>query len=131
MKKYFVRKNNEYLWEDGKFYQGFTKSPYAVDEEVAKHYEKLGCEIEYAEPTNFPLIYGNEEKKPRRTYVRCSGFALAEVLDRLCDSESTYNVWVSLEDSDFLVSFEFHRKHERKIYNSEPSVCLPQNGESK
>ena len=114
MEKYFVIKDNKFLWEDGEFYPAFVKPANAVDEEVAKQYEELGCEIEYAEPNKWPNFYPeNDEKKPRRTYVRCAAFALAEVLDRLQDTPYVHNIWVSLEDSDFLVSFEFRRDYER------------------
>ena len=56
--------------------------------------------------------------KKRRTYVRCSGFALADVLDRLYDDDQVFNLWVSKEDCEFLISFEYIRDYEKD--NSKP-----------
>jgi hypothetical protein len=55
-----------------------------------------------------------EVKKPRRrTCIRVTGFTLAAALDRLYEDENTYNVMLSMEDGDFLISFEYRRDYER------------------
>lgn len=126
MKKYFVINNKqEFLWEDGLYYPAFEKTANAVDEDVAKHYEELGCKIEYAEPEKWPQFYDEvmEAKKPRRTYIRVTGFTLAAALDRLYEDENTYNVMLSMEDGDFLISFEYHRDYERPQRSTATCNC--------
>lgn len=125
-KLYFVTNDkNEFLWEDGKFYPAFVKAAHAIDEEVAEHYKNLGCEIEFAEPDKWPKFYDEvrEEKKPRRrTYVRVSAFTLAAALDRLYEDENTYKVMLSMEDGEFLISFEYRRDYERRARDI-PQSC--------
>ena len=125
IKKYFVIKDGrEFLWKDGQFYPAFVKSAYAVDEEVGLNYQQNGCEIEYAEPDKWPGLYDwPEVKKPRRTYIRVSTFTLAAALDQLYDSENTYNIMLSMEDGDFLISFEYHRDYERQQHSVSDCIC--------
>ena len=132
IKLYFVTRNGkDFLWQDGKFYPAFMMSPFAVNEETALKYKSEGFDIEYVKPEDWPSLYLHEAvkedkavKEPRRTYIRCAVFALAAVLDRLYDSEHVRNVWISLEDGDFLVSFEYRRDYER------PAKGIPQSCDS-
>ena len=116
MRKYFVvNSKQEFLWEDGNFYPPFVKSAHVVDEDVAKHYVEQGCTMIFADAASWPQFYDDvrDVKKPRRTYIRVTGFTLAAALDQLYDDENTYNVGVSMEDSEFLISFEYRRDYER------------------
>jgi len=129
-KKYFVIKDGkDFLWEDGNFYPAFINNAYAVDEDSALEYKEQGYEIEYAEPNKWPELYGLKEKeiqdakKPRRTYIRVSVFTLAAALDRLYDDEHTYNVMLSMEDGDFLISFEYRRDYERPQRSTATCNC--------
>lgn len=131
---YFVISDEKYfLFEDGKFYPAFEKSAYAVEEEVAQHYKSLGCTLEYLQPSKWPHLYGIKEpldgpeqeqkyERKRRTYVRCTVFTLAAALDRLYDNENVRNLILSMEDNDFVVSFEYLRDYER-AQESQQSCC--------
>lgn len=127
MKKYYVvNDKQEFLWEDGKFYPPFVKSSHVVDEEVAKHYIEQGCTTIFADVDTWPQFYDEvreEKKQRRRTYVRVSAFTLAAALDRLYEDENTYNVMLSMEDGEFLISFEYHRDYERLRSSGIPQTC--------
>jgi len=131
MKKFFViNDGTSFLWEDGNFYPPFIKPPYAVDEDIAVEYVRDApnhITIELADPQKFPSLYGIRVAKPkvRRTYVRCSSFALANALDRLYDDDDVYNLMLSMEDSEFLISFEYKRDYERRTRSASE---LPQSG---
>lgn len=147
MKKYFVIKNKkEFLWKDDKFYPAFVKEAFAVDEEKALVYKELGYDIEYASPDVWQSLYDEKldtkddsegpmmappenfiRKNKRRTYVRCSTFTLACALDRLYDDENVRNVWVSMEDGDFLISFDYIRDYERFSGSSGDCANTPNN----
>ena len=127
---YFViNPNGHFLAKDGNFYSPFVKMAFGVKEPIAEKYVDLGYCKEHVDPDKFPALYKitfeaafddttKAQSEPpalekRRTYVRCSTFALAAVLDQLYDTRHVYNVWISLEDGDFLVSFEYLRDWER------------------
>ena len=131
MKKFFViNDGTSFLWEDGNFYPPFVKPPYAVDEDIALEMVSDDPEhitIEFADPQKWPSLYGISVDKPkvRRTYVRCSSFALANALDRLYDDDNVYNLMLSMEDNEFLISFEYKREYERRTRSASelPQSC--------
>lgn len=127
MRKYYVvNDKQEFLWEDGKFYPPFVKSAYVVDEDVAAQYIEHGCTTIFADVDTWPQFYDEvreEKKQRRRTYVRVSAFTLAAALDRLYEDENTYNIMLSMEDGDFLISFEYRRDYERLRSSGIPQTC--------
>ena len=132
MKKYFViNDKQQFLWEDGNFYNAFVKLPFAVDESDVEHFREKGFIIEEVSPRAFPQLFPipTDERQERITRVRCTGFALATVLDRLCSDPNIQSLWVSLEDSDFLISFIYVREYERRTRNPQ-DTCLPKQAEA-
>jgi len=134
-KLYFViDPNGHFLAGDGNFYPPFVKMPFGVNEATANKYAGMDCTIEPADEKQFSALYDDAMKSAavnesvtvprRRTYVRCSTFALAAALDRLCDSSNTRNVMLSMEDGDFLISFEYLREYERlSMKHSSGDTC--------
>ena len=134
-KLYFViNLNGHFLASDGNFYPPFVKMPFGVNEATANKYAGMDCTIEPADEKQFSALYDDAMKSAavnesvtvprRRTYVRCSTFALAAALDRLCDSSNTRNVMLSMEDGDFLISFEYLREYERpSMKHSSGDTC--------
>lgn len=115
-KMYFVTNDKQqFMWEDGAFYNAFVKPAYAFDEETAKFYNtQYGYNIELADPEVWPQFYQKQEqptrKEKRITRVRCTSFALASVLDALWDDHAVTELNVSKEDNEFLISFVYLRE---------------------
>ena len=64
--KYFIiNDKQQFLWDDGNFYNAFVKTAFAVDEKTALRYEQDGCIKELVNPNEWPALY-----KPTSTHQR-------------------------------------------------------------
>ena len=63
--------------------------------------------------------------KERRTFIKVTRFTLANALDALYADINVRNVWLSMEDGDFLVSFNYFQDYELKsrLMSSDSECC--------